>query len=320
MDSVNVGGKGFDDVQEEILAAMKDSGVLDEWKDKLDDMLYNDVDTDDKNEKKEAQKPVSNINEQEREMLRNFIDEYKADANVAVSTDIILNIIERVQKTPKPNLPQLFVHLGPVIDVLAKISDHTKDVQKVIDRQAPLFNSPAKPKDILHTLAENLKSELVRLRPKEQQKRKQQKQSGDSGLGLMDYISLGSTLLKGGNGAEMLSLLSGDVDMASMLKMLPQLLEGDEYKTLVPKMIKSYLSSSTMGALALGYIENNIDPKQAEKGLDVVVDSVKEFTKTKSFDRLMSIINMVMQAKDTEEIAKVSFPNGQSKFASTILS
>ena len=103
----------------------------------------------------------------------------------------------------------------------------------------------------------------------------------------------------------------------SMLKMLPQLLEGDEYKTLVPKMIKSYLSSSTMGALALGYIENNIDPKQAEKGLDVVVDSVKEFTKTKSFDRLMSIINMVMQAKDTEEIAKVSFSNGQIKFAST---
>ena len=74
MDNVNVGGKGFDDVQEEILAAMKDSGVLDEWKDKLDDMLYNDVDTDNKNEKKEAKKPVSNINEQEREMLRNFID------------------------------------------------------------------------------------------------------------------------------------------------------------------------------------------------------------------------------------------------------
>ena len=57
----------------------------------------------------------------------------------------------------------------------------------------------------------------------------------------MDYISLGSTLLKGGNGDEMLSLLSGDDDMVRMLKMKPQLLEGDEYKILVPKMIKSYL-------------------------------------------------------------------------------
>ena len=65
--------------------------------------------------------------------------------------------------------------------------------------------------------------------PKEEQKKKQQKQgAGDSGLRLMDYISLGSTLLKGGNGAEMLSLLSGHVDMASMLKMLPQLLEGGQ--------------------------------------------------------------------------------------------
>ena len=303
VNNLNVGGQGMDNVQEEILAAMKDSGVLDEWKDKLDDMLFNEDDTDKKNIKKNVKKPASMINEQEREMLKTFIDEYKADSNVAVSTDLILNIVEKVQKTPKPNLPQLFVHLGPVIDVLAKIADHTKDLQKVIDRQAPLFNSPAKPKDILHTLAENLKSELVRLRPKEQQKRKQQ--GGDSGLGLMDYISLGSSLLKGGNGADMLSLLSGDVDIASMLKMLPQLLEGDEYKTLVPKMIKSYLSSSTMGALALGYIENNVDAAQAEKGLEVLVDSIKEFTKTKSFDRLVSIINMVMQAKNTEEIAKV---------------
>merc|ERR1712012_1399054 len=167
---------GVDDVQEEILTAMKNSGVLDEMKDKLDDMLYNEEET--KEVKKETKKIM--INDQEREMLKTFIDEYKEDSNAVVSTDLVLNILDKVQKTPKPNLPQLFVHLGPVIDVLSKISESSSDVQKIIDRQAPLFNSPAKPKDILHTLAENLKSELNRLRP--QQQKKQQKQA-DSGLG-----------------------------------------------------------------------------------------------------------------------------------------
>ena len=137
VNNLNVGGQGMDNVQEEILAAMKDSGVLDEWKDKLDDMLFNEDDTDKKNIKKNVKKPASMINEQEREMLKTFIDEYKADSNVAVSTDLILNIVEKVQKTPKPNLPQLFVHLGPVIDVLAKIADHTKTCRKLLIDRLP---------------------------------------------------------------------------------------------------------------------------------------------------------------------------------------
>ena len=77
VNNLNVGGQGMDNVQEEILAAMKDSGVLDEWKDKLDDMLFNEDDTDKKNIKKNVKKPASMINEQEREMLKTFIDEYK---------------------------------------------------------------------------------------------------------------------------------------------------------------------------------------------------------------------------------------------------
>ena len=60
----------------------------------------------------------------------------------------------------------------------------------------PIFDSPAKPKDILHTLAENLKSELNRLRPQQQQNKQKPKASAE-GLGLSDYLTLGSTLLKG---------------------------------------------------------------------------------------------------------------------------
>ena len=190
----NIGARGsHEGLQEEILAAMKDSGVLDEWKDKLDDMLYNEVD-----EKKTENKKLPVINQQEREMLRSFIDEYKTDSNLEVSTDLILNIIDRVQKTPKPNLPQIFVQLGPVIDVISAISKKTRDVQKIIDRQGPIFDSPAKPKDILHTLAENLKSELLRLRPQQKQAKKEKPGQGSAGgLGLSDYLNLGATLLKG---------------------------------------------------------------------------------------------------------------------------
>ena len=190
----NIGARGsHEGLQEEILAAMKDSGVLDEWKDKLDDMLYNEVD-----QKKTESKKLPVINQQEREMLRSFIDEYKTDSNLEVSTDLILNIIDRVQKTPKPNLPQIFVQLGPVIDVISAISKKTKDVQKIIDRQGPIFDSPAKPKDILHTLAENLKSELLRLRPQQKQAKKEKPGQGSArGLGLSDYLNLGATLLKG---------------------------------------------------------------------------------------------------------------------------
>ena len=180
-------------LQEDILAAMKDSGVLDEWKEKLDEMLYNEEESDKKERKK-----LPAINEQEREMLRSFIDEYKSDGNLKISTEIILHIVERVQKTPKPNLPQIFVQLGPVIDVVEAIAEKTEDVQKIIDRQSPIFDSPAKPKDILHTLAENLKSELVRLKMtgKPERNNRQQQPAG-AGLGLSDYLTLGSTLLKG---------------------------------------------------------------------------------------------------------------------------
>merc|ERR1719347_12115 len=123
----------------DFLAAMKDSGVLKEWKEKLDDMLYQENEVDVNNPPKEQKRSL--INKMEREMLTSFIEEYKTDQQLTVPTDLILEVVERVQKTPKPNLPQIFVQLGPVIDTVAEISKQTKDVQKIIDRQAPIFDS-----------------------------------------------------------------------------------------------------------------------------------------------------------------------------------
>eukprot|EP00091_Calanus_sinicus_P018361 TRINITY_DN4168_c0_g1_i6.p1 TRINITY_DN4168_c0_g1~~TRINITY_DN4168_c0_g1_i6.p1 ORF type:complete len:228 (+),score=71.30 TRINITY_DN4168_c0_g1_i6:205-888(+) len=194
--------QNHDHIQEDILSAMKDSGVLKEWKDKLDkldDMLNeNEIDHGKVPHKKSV------FSQQETDMLVSFIDEYVSEQNVEVSTDLIINIVERVQKSPKPNLPQIFVQLGPVIDVISALSKKTPDLEKIIDRQGPVFDSPAKTKDVLHTLAENLKSELVRLTletpPKTTKKSppsppKKEKKERKKRLGLKTFLANSSSLV-----------------------------------------------------------------------------------------------------------------------------
>ena len=178
---------------------------------------------------------------------------------------MILDIVARVQKTPKPNLPQIFVQLGPVIDVVDAIAEKTKDVQKIIDRQSPIFDSPAKPKDILHTLSENLKSELARMKVKTPERKTRQQAGGGGGLGLSDYLTLGSTLLKGGNGAEILSLLSGEADFSSFLKLLPRLVEQGDYKALLGRVMSSYISSNPLLAMGQTYLNTLIENEKGEE-------------------------------------------------------
>jgi hypothetical protein len=115
---------------------------------------------------------------------------------------------------------------------------------------------------VLHTLAENLKSELVRLTldagapPKPKAARKKTAPAAPKaggGLDMADYLSLGANMLKGGNAGQMLKLLSGEADMASVLAMLPQLLENGGMKDVLMKMAGSYLESSPYGALVQQY-------------------------------------------------------------------
>jgi len=305
-------GNNHDHLQEEILAAMKDSGVLDEWKEKLDEMLYKEEETD----KKETKKlPV--INEQEREMLRSFIDEYKSDGHLQISTDLILQIVERVQKTPKPNLPQIFVQLGPVIDVVDAIAEQTKNVQKIIDRQSPIFDSPAKPKDILHTLSENLKSELSRLKMNGKASSKRQQMSGGTGgagLGLSDYLTLGSTLLKGGNGGEILSLLSGEADFSSILKLLPKLVEQGNYKALLGRVITSYISSNPVLAMGQTYLSTIIDSEKGEQFMTGLFTTFEDFVKSKSFEKIIYLIPKINGAKNLEEILAIMTKEAESNW------
>jgi len=308
-----------DHLQEEILAAMKDSGVLKEWKDKLDDMLYKENVVDTANHAKPVKKSM--INPQEKDMLISFIEEYKSDQELSVPTDLILHIVERVQKSPKPNLPQIFVQLGPVINVIAAISKKTNDVHKIVDRQAPIFDSPAKPKDILHTLAENLKSELVRLTldskpaPKQQKPKKTPpKPTAAPSLGLSDYLTLGSTLLKGGNGAQLMSILSGEADMSSILSLLPQLIEQGNYKDLLTKMARTYLGNTPYGAIIQQYGSTFLESDQGSKLIDGFYSELEKFVKSESWKRLTSLVPQIMAANDMETLLNVLTKEAESNW------
>ena len=70
---------------------------------------------------------------------------------------------------------------------------------------------------------------------------------------MADYLKLGANLMKGGNAAQMMKMMSGEMDMAGMIEMLPQLMEGGNVKDLLLKMAGSYLDSSPYGALIQQY-------------------------------------------------------------------
>ena len=101
-----------------------------------------------------------------------------------------------------------------------------------------------------------------------------------------------------------MSLLSGDADISSVLKLLPQLIEQGEYKSLLGKMVNSYLSSSPLGAMAATYMNQVIDSEDGEKMMAGVYQILEEFVKSKSYARLSEIVPKVMAAKDLEGVLK----------------
>ena len=109
----------------------------------------------------------------------------------------------------------------------------------------------------------------------------------------------------GGNGADLMSLLSGDADISSVLKLLPQLIEQGEYKSLLGKMVSSYLSSSPLGAMFSSYMGQVLDSEDGEKMMANIYEILEQFVQSKSYTRLSEIIPKVMAAKDIEGVLKV---------------
>ena len=118
----------------------------------------------------------------------------------------------------------------------------------------------------------------------------------------------------------MMSLLSGGGDISSLLKLLPQLIEQGEYKSLLGKMVNSYLSSTPLGAMASSYLGNVLDSEDGEKMMTGVYKVLEEFVKSKSYARLSEIIPRVMAAKDIEGVLKVREFYNSNLFLNKLLS
>eukprot|EP00088_Acartia_fossae_P038116 TRINITY_DN3941_c0_g1_i3.p1 TRINITY_DN3941_c0_g1~~TRINITY_DN3941_c0_g1_i3.p1 ORF type:complete len:581 (+),score=127.84 TRINITY_DN3941_c0_g1_i3:81-1823(+) len=294
-----------ENIQEEILQAMKDSGVLEEMQGKLDNMLYetNEVDSN-----KPKKKP-SHLTTQEEKMLQAFIVEYNDDRSTKVNPELVLSIIRRVVKAPSPNLPSIFVQLTPLLDVLSSLGLKSNKLTEIVERQSPVFQSPAKTKDILHTLTENLKSELVRITLDEKKvnkktppppKKKPAAQKAKSGMDLNDYLSLGSTLLAGGNGAQLLNMLTGETDMSSMLSLLPTLLQNSNSQDLLKKMFYSYLDSTPYGPMVKTYLDSWLNSAQGKDSIGLVFKYADIFMKSESGQRLVKVLPKIANANDLD--------------------
>jgi len=299
----NLVHKKQDKIQDDILSAMKDSGVLKEWKDKIDKLDHilndNEIDTEKSKDRK------SFLSQLEKEMLSSFIDEYIAEQKLEVSTDLIINIVDRVQKTPKPNLPQIFVQLGPVIEVVSALSKKTTNLEKLIDRQGPVFDSPAKTKDVLHTLAENLKSELVRLTletpPKSGKKspppppKKEKAKKKEAGL--EDYLT---NFFQSGNANQLLSLLSGS-GSTDYLK----LLSGGNLGSILSTVVGAYFKGSPYGPLIQQYGARFLESEQGEMMTDGFNSMLENVAVSESGQRLAKLMPQLLATKDIQSLLEI---------------
>merc|ERR1719319_1225165 len=153
------------------------------------------------------------------ELISSFVDSYIEEHDLAISADLILGILDHLQKSSSlsfaaSNLPQLFVQMGSFIDVLAALDKQTEDVEEIVEKQVNKLGASPKGKGAFHTLAENLKSELVRLMLDEPKKKSPpppppQKEKKKSGMEMSEMLKLGSKLLQGDGAGNIASLLGG---------------------------------------------------------------------------------------------------------------
>ena len=161
----NIISDSGDDV---VLKAMKSSGVVNEMEEKL----------------------TGKLSSQDRDMLVSFVQEYNADNNKDVDTKHVVNIVEKVVKNKKPNMPQIFVQLGPVLDMLHTLESGSKRIDIIIGQYADVLEDPSKStKETFHLFKKILDNEVLKQRIHSHpgdSKKKQKKQ--DQGQGVLDTL------------------------------------------------------------------------------------------------------------------------------------
>merc|ERR1719219_294653 len=242
----------------------------------------------------------SPLSSDERSMLVSFIEEYKVDNKKQVSESLVVDIVEKVlnlKLAKKPNLPQIFVQLGPVIDVLSLLEKKSKNVQKIVDSQTSGMDSTANVKETLQKLTKSLKSELAKLSTPKVPPPPKKEKPGKKAKGVLEMLM--QELFKNKNPMELLSLMNGDV--SSIANVL-----GDvNYLEIIQQVLGAYMEGSPYGPMMKQYLNMFLE---SEHGI-MVTEGTKNFMASvalsESGQRFLKLAPQLMAVKDFASLTQI---------------
>merc|ERR1719400_458224 len=242
----------------------------------------------------------SPLSSDERGMLVSFIEEYKVDNKKQVSESLVVDIVERVlnlKLAKKPNLPQIFVQLGPVIDVLSLLEKKSKNVQKIVGSHTSGMDSSASVKETLQKLTKNLKSELAKLStpkvpppPKKEKALKKPK-------GVLEMLM--QELFKNKNPMELLSLMNGDVSS------LANVLGDVNYLEIIQQVLGAYMDGSPYGPMMKQYLNMFLESEQGKMVTEGAKTFMENVAVSESGQRLLRLAPQLMAVKDLASLTQI---------------
>merc|ERR550539_2085602 len=250
------------------------------------------------NEIPDRKSPLSSA---ERSMLVSFIEEYKVDNKKQVSEGLVVDIVEQVlslKLAKKPNLPQIFVQLGPVIDVLSLLEKKSRNVRKIVASLSSGMDSTASVKETLQKLTKSLKSELAKLStPKVPPPPQKKEKPGKKAKGVLEMLM--KELFKNKNPMELLSLMNGDVSsLASVL--------GDvNYLEIIQQVLGAYMDGSPYGPMMKQYLNMFLDSEQGKMVTDGAKTFMENVAVSESGQRLLRLAPQLMAVKDFASLTQI---------------
>jgi len=261
-----------------VLKAMKDSGVVSDMEQKLSG--------------------GRGLLSEERSMLLSFIEEYKVDNKKEVSSKHVMDIVEKVVSNRKPNLPQILVQLGPVMDVLAKLEKGTKRIDIIIGQFSEVLESDKSTKEIFHLFKKFLDKEVLKQSIHDHPKEPKRKNKAPSpSTGLLDTLL--QEFFKNKNPAELMSVMNGDVSAIS------NLLGGTDLLGILKTVVNSYFSSSPYGPIIQQYATMFLESEQGRDMMDSGSDFMASVAASESGRRVLALAPQLLAAKDTQTMMEI---------------
>jgi len=266
----NMINHGEDDA---VLRAMKNGGVVDDMEKQLGKEAY--------------------LSAQEKSMLVSFIEEYKSDNNKDVNNENVMKIVDRVVQNKKPNLPQLLVQLGPVIDVLSQLEKKSKSINIILAQQDQVIDYTQSTKEVFATLTKNLKREIL----KQQIHSHPEPPKSNSNSGILETFM--QEVLKNKNPMELMSLMNGDMSMLS------NILGSMDLISILQRMMETYFATSPYGPIVKQYMTMFLESEQGKSMIENLKLFMGTIAESNSGQRILKLAPQLMAVKDVQSLMEI---------------